>query len=114
MLNFGLPGIGGQNQVPQGAPLAGANEAHIKALSQQGNPGLTYGELMEQQSAQAEMMRAATEQNIEVPKVNFYPSRHPNAVKARKQDIKQAYRLLRPAKRGVFSPRRWWFGGKYR
>ena len=114
MLNFGLPGIGGQTQGPQGVPLAGANEAHIMALSQQGNPGLTYGELMEQQSAQTEMQRAAAEQNIEVPKVNFYPSRHPNSAKARKQDIKQAYRLLKPAKRSIFSPRRWWIGGKYR
>jgi len=108
--NFGLTGLNSQG----GAPLAGANELHIKTLSQSGNPNLSYGELMEQQVAQSEMQRAASEQNIEVPKVNFYPSQHANPIKARKQDIKQAYRLLRPAKRSFFSPRRWWFGGKYR
>ena len=97
-----------------GAPLSAANQEHLLALSQQGNKNLTYGELLEQQVAQSEMQRASKEQNIEVPKVNFYPSRHPNPIKARKQDIKQAYRLLRPTKRAWWSPRRWWFGGKYR
>jgi len=60
------------------------------------------------------MQMAAQQENIEVPKVNFYPSRHPNPRKARKKDIKQAYRLLRPVKRSIFNPRRWWFGGKFR
>jgi hypothetical protein len=83
-------------------------------LSQQGNNSLSYAELMEQQVAQTEMQKMALEQNIEVPKVNFYPSQHSNPIKARKQDIKQAYRLLKPPKRGMVSPRRWWFGGKYR
>jgi hypothetical protein len=52
--------------------------------------------------------------HIEVPQVNFYPSQHPNPKKARRKDIKQAYRLLKPTKRSVLSPRRWLFGGKYR
>ena len=110
-MNFGLPTFGTQQQ---GAPLAAANEAHLKSLSQQGNTSLTYAELMEQQVAHAQMQKVAMEHNIEVPKVNFYPSRHPNPLKARKQDIKQAYRLLKPVKRAVLSPRRWLFGGKYK
>ena len=59
------------------------------------------------------MQEMAQNENIEVPKVNFYPSRHPDPRKARKQDIKQAYRLLRPTKRKWYSPLRW-LGGKYR
>jgi len=84
------------------------------ALSQQGNPGLTYAELLEQQVAQAEMQRVANEQNIEVPKVNFYPSRNPHPHKARKKDMRQAYRLLRPAKRHPLNPLRWVWGLKHR
>lgn len=109
-----IPGFGGYGTVPQGAPLAAVSEAHLTALSQQGNASLSKAALMEQQSAQQAMQMAAEQQNIEVPKVNFYPSRHPNPQKARKKDIKQAYKLLRPTKRHFLNPRRWWFGGKYR
>jgi len=80
------------------------------ALSQQGNPGFTHAALLEQAAAQQQMQRMAAERNIEVPKVNFYPSRHANPVKARKQDIKQAYRLLKPTKRSLVDPRRWGWG----
>jgi hypothetical protein len=80
------------------------------ALSQQGNPGFTHNAILEQAAAQQQMQRMAAERNIEVPKVNFYPSRHANPVKARKQDIKQAYRLLKPTKRSVVDPRRWGWG----
>ena len=74
--------------------LAQVNEATLMALSQQGNPGFTHAALLEQAAAQQQMQKIAVEKNIEVPKVNFYPSRHPNPIKARKQDIKQAYKLL--------------------
>jgi len=86
------------------------NEATLMALSQQGNPGFTHNAILEQAAAQQQMQRMAAERNIEVPKVNFYPSRHANPVKARKQDIKQAYRLLKPTKRSVVDPRRWGWG----
>tara|TARA_R100000995_G_C3462900_1_gene114095 strand:+ start:95 stop:940 length:846 start_codon:yes stop_codon:yes gene_type:complete len=70
--------------------------------------------LLEQAAAQQQMQRMAVEKNIEVPKVNFYPSRHPNPVKARRQDIKQAYKLLRPTKRSLLDPRRWgWSNYRY-
>ena len=59
-------------------------------------------------------MQFAAAQNIEVPKVNFYPSRHPDPRKARRKDIKQAYKLLQPAKRSILNPMRWLFGRKYR
>ena len=49
-----------------------------------------------------------------MPKVNFYPSRHSNPRKARRQDIKQAYKLLRPTKRSILDPRRWaWNNYRY-
>ena len=90
--------------------LGQVNEATLMALSQQGNPGFTHNAILEQAAAQQQMQRMAAERNIEVPKVNFYPSRHANPVKARKQDIKQAYRLLKPTKRSVVDPRRWGWG----
>ena len=102
-----MPGIFTQQQQ---APNLG--EANM-ALSQQGNPTLSHGALVEQATSQAAMQEMAQNENIEVPKVNFYPSRHPDPRKARKQDIKQAYRLLRPTKRKWYSPLRW-LVGKYR
>jgi len=94
--------------------LGQVNEATIMALSQQGNPGFTHAALLEQAAAQQQMQRMAMEKNIEVPKVNFYPSRHPDPRKARRQDIKQAYRLLRPTKRSILDPRRWaWSNYRY-
>mgnify|MGYP003113378768 FL=1 len=83
------------------------NEAALMAMAQQGNPQFTHGALLEQQAAQQQMQKVAMEKNIEVPKVNFYPSRHPDPRKARRQDIKQAYRLLKPTKRSILDPRRW-------
>jgi len=106
-----MPGIFTQQQ--QAPNLGEANMAHLMALSQQGNPTLSHGALVEQATSQAAMQEMAQNENIEVPKVNFYPSRHPDPRKARKQDIKQAYRLLRPTKRKWYSPLRW-LGGKYR
>tara|TARA_R110000824_G_scaffold400338_1_gene607638 strand:- start:6170 stop:7117 length:948 start_codon:yes stop_codon:yes gene_type:complete len=99
----------------QTAPTLGeANMSHLMALSQQGNPTLTHGALIEQATSQAAMREMAQQQNIEVPKVNFYPSRNPDPRKARKQDIKQAYRLLRPSKRHILNPMRLFFGRKHR
>jgi len=93
-----------QQQQPN---LSTVNDATLMALSQQGNPQFTHGALLEQQAAQQQMQRMAVERNIEVPKVNFYPSRHADPRKARKKDIRQAYRLLKPTKRSIFDPRRW-------
>ena len=94
--------------------LGQVNDATLMALSQQGNPGFTHAALMEQAAAQQQMQRMAIEKNIEVPKVNFYPSRHANPMKARKQDIKQAYKLLKPTKRSILDPRRWgWSNYRY-
>jgi hypothetical protein len=86
-------------QTPQQAGLGMSNEAHLYALSQQGNESLSYATLMEQATAQSAMQQIASEQNLEVPKVNFYPSRHPDPHKARRKDIRQARNLLSPAKR---------------
>ena len=107
-----MPGIFTQQQ--QSPNLGEANMAHLMALSQQGNPTLSHGALIEQATSQAAMQEMAQNQNIEVPKVNFYPSRHPDPRKARKQDIKQAYRLLRPTKRHFLNPWRLFFQRKYR
>jgi hypothetical protein len=82
------------------------NETALRALSQQGNPQFNYAALMEQATAQQQMQALAQTKNLEVPKVNFYPSTHPDPRKARRADIKQAYRLLSPAKRHYFSPAR--------
>ncbi len=107
-----MPGLFSQQQT---APSLGeANMAHLMSLSQQGNPTLTHGALIEQATSQAAMQEMAQQGNIEVPKVNFYPSRHPDPRKARKQDIKQAYRLLRPTKRHLLNPLRLFFGRKHR
>jgi len=106
-------GFGGYGRVPQGdANLANMSQAHLMALSQQGNA--SHEQLLEIQAAQQGMKQVAEKQNIEVPKVNFYPSRHPDPRKARKQDIKQARKLLTPTKRSIFNPLRWIWGMKYR
>tara|TARA_Y100001938_G_scaffold144719_1_gene219873 strand:+ start:763 stop:1740 length:978 start_codon:yes stop_codon:yes gene_type:complete len=102
----------GQNLQPRPS-LANVNEAALIALAQQGNPQFNHAALLEQQVAQQQMQAIAQRKNIEVPKVNFYPSTHPDPRKARRKDIKQAYKLLRPAKRSIFDPRRW-FGSPYR
>ena len=51
--------------------LGNVNQAHLMALSQQGNESLTYAALMEQANAQEAMQQAANENNLQVPKVNF-------------------------------------------
>ena len=94
-------------------PLYGANEGHLAMLAQQGNSQLTQAALAEMMSAQQGMQQVAAQKNLEVPKVNFYPSKHADPHKARKRDIRQAYRLLQPAKRSWLSPMRW-AGNKYR
>lgn len=106
MMNF-------TRQQPQ-QRLGDANEAHLYALAQQGNGGLSHAALMEQATAQQQMQAVAGEQNLQVPKVNFYPSRHPDPHKARRKDIKQAYKLLMPSKRSIFNPVRLFLGRKYR
>ena len=94
--------------------LGQVNQAHLLALSQQGNDTLSHRALIEQATAQAAMREASQKTYLQVPKVNFYPSRHPNPLKARKKDIKQAYKLLTPAKRSIINPFRLFFGRKYR
>jgi len=93
--------------------LSHLNEAAMMAMAQQGNPQFTQAAIIEQATAQQQMQQLAAQKNLEVPKVNFYPSTHPDPRKARRQDIKQAYKLLRPTKRSIFDPRRW-FGSPYR
>jgi hypothetical protein len=73
-------------------------------LATQGNEQLNQAALAEMMAAQQGMQQIAEAQNIEVPKVNFYPSTHPDPRKARRKDIKQAYKLLQPAKRSRLSP----------
>ena len=110
VMNFGF---GGSGRVPRSdVNLANMSDAHLMALGQQGNA--SHEQLLEMQAAQQAMADAATKQNIEVPKVNFYPSRHPDPRKARKQDIKQARKLLTPTKRAWYNPLRWIWGRKYR
>ena len=92
--------------------LGSMNEATLMALAQHGNPNFTPAAFLEQAAAQQQIQKVALEQNIEVPKVNFYPSRHPDPRKARKKDIRQAYKLLKPTKRSILDPRRWF--SKYR
>ena len=110
VMNFGF---GGSGREPRSdATLANMSDAHLMALGQQGNA--SHAQLLEMQSAQQGMASVADKQNIEVPKVNFYPSRHPDPRKARKQDIKQARKLLTPTKRAWYKPLRWVWGRKYR
>ncbi len=90
-----------------------SNAAHLATLATQGNEQLTQAALTEMMAAQQGMQEVAAHQNLEVPKVNFYPSTHPDPRKARRRDIKQAYKLLQPAKRSIFNPLRW-AGNKHR
>lgn len=94
--------------------LSHLNEAAMMAMAQQGNPQFTQAAIIEQATAQQQMQAMAAQQNLEVPKVNFYPSNHPDPRKARRKDIKQAYRLLKPTKRSIFDPRRAFFWSNYR
>ena len=106
-------GFGGYGRVPRNdMNLANMSGSHLAALGQQGN--VSHEQLLEMQSAQQGMKEAAEKQNIEVPQVNFYPSRDPDPRKARKHDIKQARKLLTPTKRGILNPFRWVWGRKYR
>lgn len=106
-------GFGGSGRIPRSdVNLANMSDAHLIALGQQGNA--SHEQLLEMQAAQQAMADAATKQNIEVPKVNFYPSRNPDPRKARKQDIKQARKLLTPTKRAWYNPLRWIWGRKFR
>lgn len=92
--------------------LAMSTQADLVKLSAESN--MNVQQLQSAAQAQGAMMAAAEQTpHIEIPKVNFYPSVHANPKKRRKQDIKQAYRLLKPMKRSRLSPRRW-IGGKYR
>ena len=110
VMNFGF---GGSGRIPKSdVNLANMSDAHLIALGQQGNA--SHEQLLEMQAAQQAMADAATKQNIEVPKVNFYPSRNPDPRKARKQDIKQARKLLTPTKRAWYNPIRWIWGRKFR
>ena len=88
------------------------NKSNAELLRIAAHSNMSLAQMQQQATAQAAMQEQAGV--IEVPQVNFYPSRHPNPTKARRKDIKQAYKLLKPTKRSIFSPRRWWFGGKYR
>ena len=106
-------GFGGSGRIPRSdVNLANMSDAHLIALGQQGNA--SHEQLLEMQAAQQAMADAANKQNIEVPKVNFYPSRNPDPRKARKQDIKQARKLLTPTKRAWYNPLRWIWGRKFR
>ena len=102
-----------RGQAPQ-QNLGDLNVASVYALSQQVNSMLTHEALMAQATAQAAMQEVAAGANLQVPKVNFYPSRHPDPVKARRKDIRQAYRLLTPTKRHLLNPVRTLLGRKYR
>ena len=93
------------------APLA--TQTSQEMLSVAANSQVPLAQLQQMAQAQTMMQDAAMQRHIEIPKVNFYPSKHKNPQKARRADIRQAYKLLSPTKRSIFSPRRYWFGGKY-
>lgn len=92
-------------------PLSTQTSQEMRHLA--ANSQVPLAQLQTLAQAQTYMQDAALQQSIEIPKVNFYPSKHGNPTKARRADIRQAYKLLSPTKRSLFSPRRWWFGGKY-
>ncbi len=94
-------------------PQGNLNTAQIPTLAMQGNEQLNQAALAEMLAAQQGMQEVAAAQNIEVPKVNFFPSRHHDPKKARRQAIKQAYKLLKPAQRSRLSPLRL-LGNKFR
>jgi hypothetical protein len=48
-----------------------------------------------------------------VAQVDFQLSTHPDPRKQRRQNIKRALKALKPTKRSWFSPRRYWFRGKF-
>ena len=62
--------------------LSGLNEQAINAISMQGNPQFNQAAIMEQATAHQYMQNFAVQQNLEVPKVNFYPSQHVDPRKA--------------------------------
>lgn len=51
--------------------------------------------------------------NEVVAQVDFRLSEHPNPKKARRKNIKNAMKALRPTKRSIFNPKRWLFRNKY-
>jgi len=92
-------------------PLASQTSQEMRRVA--ANSQVPLAQLQSLAQAQTYMQDAALQRSIEIPKVNFYPSNHPNPKKARRQDIRQAYKLLTPTKRSILDPRRYWFGGKY-
>ena len=93
--------------------LSNLNDAAVQTLAQQGNPQFNQAAILEHATAQQQMQSYGVQQNLEVPKVNFYPSRHADPRKARKHDIKQAYKLLKPSKRSWLDPRRYFSQYRY-
>jgi len=98
------------SQTP-GQPLA--TQTSQEMLHVAANSQVPLAQLQQIAQTQNMMQDAAMQRHIEIPKVNFYPSNHASPKKARRADIRQAYKLLAPTKRSIFSPRRYWFGGKY-
>ena len=95
----------------QAQPLSTQTSQEMRHLA--ANSQVPLAQLQSLAQAQTYMQDAALQRSIEIPKVNFYPSNHGNPKKARRSDIRQAYKLLSPTRRSIFSPRRYWFGGKY-
>jgi len=92
-------------------PLASQTSQEMRRVA--ANSQVPLAQLQGLAQAQTYMQDAALQRSIEIPKVNFYPSNHGNPKKARRADIRQAYKLLSPTKRSIVDPRRYWFGGKY-
>ena len=92
-------------------PLASQTSQEMRRVA--ANSQVPLAQLQGLAQAQTYMQDAALQRSIQIPKVNFFPSNHANPKKARRQDIRQAYKLLTPTKRSILDPRRYWFGGKY-
>ena len=92
-------------------PLANQTSQEMRRVA--ANSQVPLAQLQGLAQAQTYMQDAALQRSIQIPKVNFFPSNHANPKKARRQDIRQAYKLLTPTKRSILDPRRYWFGGKY-
>tara|TARA_X000001388_G_scaffold31339_1_gene22214 strand:+ start:7354 stop:8340 length:987 start_codon:yes stop_codon:yes gene_type:complete len=96
-----------QQHVPLGQQSP-SDMRRIAAMSQ-----VPLHDLQAMADTQGQLEEVSTMHHIEIPKVNFFPSRHHDPKKARRKDIKQAYRLLKPTKRTFLSPLRI-VGGKFR
>ena len=92
--------------------LSNLNDAAMMNMAQMGNPQFNQAAIMEQAIAQQQMQQIATQKNLEVPKVNFYPLTMLTQEKPEGRTSNRHTNFSNPLN-SILDPRRW-LGSPYR